>query len=38
VNDRDRFMSQVGPYPADLVAAEPATPALNKASFEGRPD
>ena len=28
-------MPLVGPYPADLMAADPANPALNKPSFEG---
>ena len=35
VHDPDTLMSLVGPYPADLMAADLANPALNKASFEG---
>jgi putative SOS response-associated peptidase YedK len=35
VDDPARLLSLVGPYPADLMAADPANPALNKASFEG---
>jgi putative SOS response-associated peptidase YedK len=34
VDDPDRIMPLVGPYPADLMAA-PANPALNRPSFEG---
>jgi putative SOS response-associated peptidase YedK len=31
----DRLMSLVGPYPAELMTADDANPALNKPSFEG---
>ena len=35
VDDPDNLMPLVGPYPAELMAATPANPALNKPSFEG---
>ena len=35
VENPDRLMPLVGPYPADLMAAAPANPALNTPSFEG---
>jgi hypothetical protein len=35
VEDPDRLLPLVGPYPADRMAADPANPALNKPSFEG---
>jgi putative SOS response-associated peptidase YedK len=35
VDDPDKLMPLVGPYPAELMAAAPANPALNKPSFEG---
>jgi putative SOS response-associated peptidase YedK len=35
LHDHDQLMSLVGPYPADLMAAGPANPALNRPSFEG---
>ena len=35
VDDPDKLMPLVGPYPADLMAADPANPALNKPSFKG---
>jgi putative SOS response-associated peptidase YedK len=33
--DVDDLVSRLGPYPAELMAADPANPALNKPSFEG---
>ena len=35
IDDAAKVMSVVGPYPAELMAADDANPALNKASFEG---
>ena len=35
VEDPDQLIPLVGPYPADLMAADPANPALNRPSFEG---
>jgi len=34
-DDPGRLLPLVGPYAADLMAADPVNPALNKASFEG---
>jgi putative SOS response-associated peptidase YedK len=35
LDDPGNLMPLVGPYPADLMAADLANPALNKPSFEG---
>ena len=35
VDDPDKLMPVVGPYPAELMAADPANPALNKPSSAG---
>ena len=35
LHDAGQVMPLVGPYPADLMAADPANPALNRPSFEG---
>jgi len=35
VDDPDKLMSLVGPYPAELMGMADANPALNKPSFEG---
>jgi putative SOS response-associated peptidase YedK len=35
IEDLARLPPLVGPYPADLMAAEQVNPALNKPSFEG---
>jgi putative SOS response-associated peptidase YedK len=35
VDDPDKVMPLVGPYPAEWMAADDANPALNKPSFEG---
>lgn len=35
IEDTARLQPLVGPYPADLMAAEQGNPALNKPSFEG---
>ena len=35
MDDPDKLMPLVGPYPADLTAAAPANPALNRPSFDG---
>jgi putative SOS response-associated peptidase YedK len=33
--DPDDLLGRLGPYPAELMAADAANPALNKPSFEG---
>lgn len=35
VEDPDRLLPLVGPYPAEWMAADPANPALNKPTYEG---
>ncbi len=35
VDDTDKLIPLVGPYPAELMARADANPALNRPSFEG---